>query len=77
MSPSFFDIRRKGCYNMEYNGKKGVHTTTFLNEVHAVMSAKYLANQSQDVEEAKKLQDFFQTLKKERIVLNLYMLLLL
>ena len=29
---------------MEYNGKKGVHTTTFLNEVHAVMSAKYLTN---------------------------------
>lgn len=55
---------------MEYNGKKGVHTTTFLNEVHAVMTAKYLLNQSKDVEEAKKLQDFFQMLKRAALDIN-------
>ena len=55
---------------MEYNGKKGVHITTFLNEVHAVMSAKYLTNKNRDVEEAKRLQDFFQMLKRAALDIN-------
>ena len=55
---------------MEYNGKKGVHTTTFLNEVHAVMSAKYLTNKDRDIAEAKKLQDFFQMLKRAASDIN-------
>jgi hypothetical protein len=49
---------------MYYDGKKGVHTNVFLNEVHAKVNQKYLAmREGGDVEQAKKLQDFFQNLK--------------
>ena len=48
---------------MYYNGKKGMHTTVFLNEVHARVYQKYITQQDQDVILAKKLQDFFQNLK--------------
>lgn len=49
---------------MEYNGKKGMHTTVFLNEAHARMYQKYKLNSdSGDKKQAKELQDFFQNLK--------------
>lgn len=49
---------------MYYNGKTGVHTNSFLNEVHAQVNQKYLSKVNNgDVNQAKLLQDFFQKLK--------------
>ena len=48
---------------MYYNGKRGKHVETFLNEVHTAINAKYNASKNNDAINAIKLQNFFQQLK--------------
>lgn len=48
---------------MYYNGKKGKHVASFLNEVHSAMKAKYSTNTQKEIENAKKMQQFLQELK--------------
>lgn len=55
---------------MEYNGKKGMKTTTFLNLVHAKLFSKYKIKDNNDIQDAKDLQEFFQKLKKAATDIN-------
>ena len=48
---------------MYYAGKRGVHVSTFMGEVHNAMIAKYTSQKSEEAIKAKELQNFFQELK--------------
>ena len=52
---------------MYYNGKTNYRVSTFMNQVHAAVSAKYNLLSSNDAQQARQLQIFFQKIKAASI----------
>ena len=52
---------------MYYNGKSGYHVSSFVHEVHRAMENKYVKKDDPIIQDAKKIQEFFQDLKSAAI----------